>query len=83
MAPMNPHDYFLIPLAHEIRMLRLKLALSQRDLARLAAVRQATISSLEQGHPARPSTIRAVAAALGVSVSQIATLAERLAGASR
>jgi len=48
-------------------------AVSQADLAQRAKVTEATISRLEQpGHPpARPSTIRKLAAALGIAPHQL------------
>jgi transcriptional regulator with XRE-family HTH domain len=50
-----------------LRGLRLDRALSQRDLAALSGVAQATINRLEQGHrSAYPVTVRKLAKALGV-----------------
>ena len=50
-----------------LRRLRLERALSQQDLERMTGVAQATISALEgERRPARPSTVRKLAAALGV-----------------
>jgi transcriptional regulator with XRE-family HTH domain len=50
-----------------LRELRLDRALSQRDLAALAGVAQATINRLEAGHrSAYPVTVRKLAKALKV-----------------
>lgn len=50
-----------------VKTVRVQKALSQEDLARLAGVRAATISDIEHGKTQpRPSTIRALASALGV-----------------
>ncbi len=48
-------------------------AVSQADLAQKAGVTQATISRLEQPDPpvARPSTIRKLAAALGIAPHEL------------
>ena len=46
-------------------------ALSLRELAARAGVSQNTIFRLEQGFPARPSTIRKLAAALGCEPSDL------------
>jgi transcriptional regulator with XRE-family HTH domain len=44
---------------------RNRKAYSQADLAKRAGISQTTIVRLEQGHPARPITIRKLASALG------------------
>ena len=56
-----------------VREWRRYRALSQADLAHKAGVTQATISRLEQPHapPPRPSTIRKLAAALGVAPHEV------------
>jgi len=55
-----------------VRRLRQRLALSQEDLAQLAHVSPNTIIRLEAGTgPARPSTIRKLAAALEVDVREL------------
>lgn len=56
----------------EVRRLRLVRGWSQRELGVVAGVRQATISSIENGAGARPSTVRVVATALGVSIEAVA-----------
>lgn len=55
-----------------LRELRQQLGLSQTELATKTGLRQATISALENGHT-RPhnSTIRAIAATLGVEVERV------------
>lgn len=55
----------------EIRRLRLMQGWSQRDLAGRAGLRQATVSSAEQGKSVRPSTLRVIAQALMVTIEQV------------
>lgn len=50
----------------QLQRLRLEAALSQRDLAKLAGVSPATIVKAEKGEDIYPSTVRKLAAALGV-----------------
>ncbi len=51
-----------------LKLLRDRAALSQEDLAQRANVGRATIAGLEGGkRPARPSTLRKLAQALGVA----------------
>ncbi len=50
-----------------LRAWRQRKALSQRDLAGLSGVGLATIVRIEQGQPARPSTIRRLAEAFKVT----------------
>jgi transcriptional regulator with XRE-family HTH domain len=60
-----------------LRNLRLRLALSQRDLARNANLNQDTINRLEQldsWELARPSTIRKLARALGIKPTDLTEL---------
>lgn len=53
--------------AARLKQLRTRAALSQRDLARRAAIDESTIVRLEAGgQPPRPSTIRKLARALKV-----------------
>lgn len=55
-----------------IRRLRKDRVLSQRDLARTAGVTHATVWRLENGFDlARPSTVRKLAAALGVEPKEL------------
>jgi transcriptional regulator with XRE-family HTH domain len=56
-----------------VREWRRYRALSQADLALKAAVTKATISRLEQPDPpaARPSTVRKLAAALGIAPHEL------------
>jgi transcriptional regulator with XRE-family HTH domain len=52
--------------------LRLKLALSQEELADKAGIGRSTIIKLERGgHCPRPSTVRKLARALGVRPSEL------------
>jgi transcriptional regulator with XRE-family HTH domain len=56
----------------KLKHLRMERALSQQDLERITGVAQATISALEHGkRPARPSTIRRLAEALGVEPREL------------
>jgi transcriptional regulator with XRE-family HTH domain len=56
----------------KLRRLRRELALSQQDLMRRSGVAQATLSDLELGkREARASTIRKLAAALGVEPREL------------
>ncbi|HEX6786942.1 MAG TPA: helix-turn-helix transcriptional regulator [Acidimicrobiales bacterium] len=51
--------------------LRTQAALSQRDLAKLAGVSTATIVKAEKGQDVFPSTVRKLAAALGVAPREL------------
>jgi transcriptional regulator with XRE-family HTH domain len=60
------------PLGQRVRRLRLQHALSQIDLAEKAGVSRDAIMRLERGtHVARPSTVRKIAAALGVAPQRL------------
>ncbi len=50
---------------------RRRRALSQKELAEKSGVGQATIARIETGHGARPATVRALAAALEVSIEEL------------
>ena len=50
-----------------LRAWRQRRALSQRDLAAKSGIGLATIVRLEHGQPARPSSIRRLAEALGLT----------------
>ncbi len=55
-----------------LRRLRRERALSQQDLSAATGVAQATLSDLERGkRGARPSTVRKLAAALGVEPKEL------------
>lgn len=54
-----------------LRRLRVRSALSQRDLADLAGVTQTTIVKAEAGNEVRPSTVRRLAKALGVEPREL------------
>ena len=55
-----------------LRAWRERKALSQRDLAQLAGVSQFSISKIETGNQKpRPSTLRKLAAALGLTPEQL------------
>jgi transcriptional regulator with XRE-family HTH domain len=56
-----------VPALTQLRELRTRAALSQRDLAKKAGLAQTTIVRLEQGDPnVLPSTLRKLAKALRV-----------------
>lgn len=54
-----------------LRRLREAAVLSQRDLAKLAHVSPTTIVRAEQGEDVYPSTVRKLAAALGVQPREL------------
>ncbi len=55
-----------------LKELRRRKGWSQKDLARRSGVGQDTISGIESGrHEARPSTLRKLAEALGVEVTDL------------
>jgi transcriptional regulator with XRE-family HTH domain len=65
----------------DLREIRLRKLLSQRDLARQSGVSETTIVKLEQGATRpHPSTLRKVAAALGIAPEEMAELASSQAG---
>jgi transcriptional regulator with XRE-family HTH domain len=72
--PINPQP----ALGDAIRQLRTKRGISQEDLAHLAGVTTGTLSVIERGksNPAW-GTVKSIAAALGVTVVDVAKLAER------
>lgn len=76
MHPLLQVTHSLVPLGEHIRHLRLCRGWSQATLGRRAGVRQATISALEMGRPARASTLATVAKALGTDIPSIAAKSE-------
>jgi DNA-binding XRE family transcriptional regulator len=63
---------FTVPVLAHLRELRIRAALSQRDLARLAGVAHTTIVRLEGGDPnVLPSTLRKIAKALHVKPADL------------
>lgn len=54
-----------------IRQARIAQGLSQLQLADRAGVRQATISNIENGKGCRPSTLRSIALALGITMDEV------------
>jgi transcriptional regulator with XRE-family HTH domain len=66
-------------LGRAIRQLREKQGISQEDLAHDAGVTTGTLSLIERGR-SNPSwgTVRGIAAALGVQMSAIASLSDKL-----
>jgi transcriptional regulator with XRE-family HTH domain len=67
-------------LGKAIRQLREKRGYTQTDLAAKAGVADPTLSMIERGH-SNPTwaTVRDIADALGVSMGQLAKLADKLA----
>jgi len=62
----------VMPTVPNLRKLRIEAALSQRELAEASGVTQGTISRLEQGDTnVQPSTLRKLAAALGVKPKEL------------
>jgi len=68
-------------LGKAIRALRERCELSQEDLAPQAGITPGTLSLIERGE-ANPTwgTVRGIATALGVQVSELAKAAEKLEG---
>jgi transcriptional regulator with XRE-family HTH domain len=54
-----------------LKRARLEACMTQSELARAAGVRRETIARLEAGSPARPSSVRKIAAALGLKPDAI------------
>jgi transcriptional regulator with XRE-family HTH domain len=58
--------------AERLRVLRVRMALTQAELAQRAGINPATVARLEQSQAApRPTTIRKLARALGVELSAL------------
>lgn len=66
---------------HKLRRLRLERAMTQEELAAAASVSPGTITRLERfpEKPATPSTVRKLAAALGVPVMTLTKCGSPLA----
>jgi len=61
-----------LPVLANLRTLRVRAALSQRDLARIAGVAHTTVVRLEAGDPnPLPSTVRKLARALKVRPAEL------------
>ncbi len=60
------------PNPKKVRQLRIEKGFSQEQLAEMAKVGHRTIQRIERARPARPSTLAAVASALGVGATDIA-----------
>jgi len=71
-------------LGRAIRQHREKLGGTQEEIGRDAGITGATLSLIERGH-ANPkwATVRDIAAALGVSMGDLAKLADKLAAGER
>lgn len=59
-----------------LRTYRLGAGMTQHDLARLAGVARITITRLEAGKPASPTSVKRIADALGINAGQIAKVVE-------
>lgn len=59
-------DLELAVIPEALKRARLEACLTQGELAKAAGVRRETIARLEAGSPARPSSVRKIAAALGL-----------------
>ena len=71
-AVVSSDTVTVVPVLTRLRDLRIRQALSQRDLAEASGVTQSTIVRLEQGDPnVRPSTLRKLARALGVKPAEL------------
>lgn len=55
-----------------LRRERLRAALTQHELARVAGLDRSTIARLEAGSPASPRSVRSIALALGIDAGLIA-----------
>ncbi len=66
-------------LGEAIRQLRQKRGLTQEDLAHEADITTGTLSLIERGH-ANPTwgTLRGIASALGISMGDLGTFADKL-----
>lgn len=68
--PRRPRLFSDVQVPH-LREIRLRRALSQEELARLAKVSRTTIIKLEGGRDAWPKTVRKLARALKVDPSEL------------
>jgi transcriptional regulator with XRE-family HTH domain len=59
------------PVGLRVRRMRLQHALTQDDLARKAGLSRQALYRLELGERVRPSTLRKIAAALGVEPTKL------------
>jgi DNA-binding XRE family transcriptional regulator len=57
--------------APSLQAWRIKVGLTQLELAERAGVRRATITRIETGGPARIKTVRALATAMGCSIDDL------------
>lgn len=66
-----PAEVSLTVIPDALRLARLEACLTQGELAKAAGVRRETVYRLEAGFAARPSSIRKIAAALGLQPDAI------------
>lgn len=67
-------DLNLAVIPDALKRARLEACLTQGELAKSAGVRRETVARLEAGHPARPSSVRKIAAALGLRPEAISRI---------
>lgn len=67
-------DLSLAVIPEALRLARLEACMTQGELAKAAGVRRETVYRLEAGYPARPSSIRKIADALGLRPDAIARI---------
>jgi transcriptional regulator with XRE-family HTH domain len=75
---MAPRSDPQISLGQAIRQMRLACGLSQEEVAHRADLHPTWLSHIEAGRNPAWGTIRRIAAALGVEVSDLARLAEEI-----
>jgi transcriptional regulator with XRE-family HTH domain len=68
-APLRGHSVIVID--EQLRGWRQRRALSQAELAARAGVAEPTVVRIEGGKPTRPSTLRRLADALGLSPGEL------------
>ena len=77
---MAPRSDPQIALGQAIRQTRLARGLSQEEVAHGADLHPTWLSHIEGGRNPAWGTVRRIAAALGVEVSELASLAEEIEG---
>lgn len=67
-------DLNLTVIPDALKRARLEACMTQGELARAAGVRRETVARLEAGAPARPSSVRKIASALGLKPEAISRI---------
>ncbi len=75
---MAPRSDPQVALGHAIRQTRLSRDLSQEEVAHRADLHPTWLSHIESGRNPAWGTVRRIAGALGVEVSELARLAEEI-----